>query len=108
MREGKFGWGSEAEGTCALFGDGFANSRDQFEPFAPEHHVRRVPAKPCEVSRVGFAPVSKRAVAFTLVMGKGVIYFIEASLRQLDRLDHGSRHALSVEDYHHLADFRRK
>ena len=52
----------------------------KFKPLAPEHHVRSVSSEPGEVSRVGFAPVLQRAIAFTLVIGKSLIDFVEPPL----------------------------
>jgi hypothetical protein len=65
---------------------GLANALDKFKPFTPEHHVRNVSSEPREVSRMYFAPVSQRAITFTLVISKCLIDFIETSLRQFNRL----------------------
>jgi hypothetical protein len=39
-------------------GMGLANALDKFKAFTPEHHIRRVPSKPREISRMCLAPVS--------------------------------------------------
>src|SRR5690349_19034598 len=70
---------------------------DEFEPLAPEHHVRRISSEPGEVSPVRLAPVGQRAIAFALVMGEGRVDLVEPPLGQLDRPDDRSRNALPVE-----------
>src|SRR5271165_2560243 len=77
-------------------GWGLANALDKFKAFTPEHHIRRVSSKPHEVSRMCRAPVLQRAVAFTFVISKRLIDFVEASLRQFNRLEDGFRNALPV------------
>ncbi len=73
-----------------------ANALDKFKPFTPEHHIRRVPSKPREVSRMCLAPILQRTVTFTFVISKRLIHFIETSLRQFNRLEDGFRSALPV------------
>src|ERR1700722_11178270 len=85
-----------------------ANALDKFKAFTPEHHIRRVPSKPREVSRVCLAPILQRTVTFTFVKSKRLIDFVKTPLRQFNRLDDGFRSALPVQDYHQFPDLRRK
>ena len=55
-----------------------------------------------------FAPVSQRAITFTLVISKCLIDFMETSLRQFNRLQDGFRNTLPIKNYHQLADLRRE
>src|SRR6185312_13124255 len=103
LQEGRSRVGGNAEVAASL-----ANALDEFEPLTQQHHARSISSKPLEISRVGLPPVLQRAVTFTLVIGKRLIDFLEAPLRQFDGLDDGFRDALPVQDDHHLADLRRK
>lgn len=73
-----------------------ANSLNKFKSLTPEHHIWRVPSKPREVFHLCVAPISKRAVTFTLVISNRFIHFIETPLPKLDRFENGLRNTLPI------------
>src|ERR671916_318528 len=86
---------------------------DQPKPLAHERHVLRKTAPDArqrtpEVPPVRLAPVLQRPVALALFVGKPTIHLVEATHRNLRRLDDAERLVSAVEDHGLTPDTRHR
>jgi hypothetical protein len=83
---------TRAGGECARDAASVGgDALDEAKALAIEQHVRRERALAGQILLMRCAPVRQAAVALAFVEGKGFVDVAEASLRELDGLDHGAR-----------------
>jgi hypothetical protein len=74
-----------------------AEDFDQVKALAHEHHIFTESSEPAEIGPMGTTPIGQAPIAFTLIVRKADVDFIEAPIRYLGRFDDTARFSTSVE-----------
>jgi hypothetical protein len=74
-----------------------AENLDQAKALAHEHHVLTESSEPAEIGSMGAPPIGQAPIAFTLIVRKGGVDFIETAIRYFGGFDDAARFSTSIE-----------
>jgi hypothetical protein len=83
-----------------------AEDLNQAKALAHKHHILTESSEPAEIGPMGATPIGQTPIAFALIVRKGGVDFIEASICYLGGFDDTARFATSVEHYPALSGRR--
>ena len=76
-----------------------AEDLDQAKALAHKHHILTESSELAEIGSMSITPIGQTPIAFALIVRKGGVDFIEASICYLGGFDDTARFATSVEHY---------